>query len=168
MRLGLLLAAVVVVLDQLGKLWVVEGLMRPPGVENTPFHTPHAIEVAPFLDLVMAWNRGVSFGMFNNEGPYNALVLIVLALAIVAVLVVWMYRTRERLLVISLGLIIGGALGNVIDRIRFGAVADFIDVHIAGYHWPAFNLADSAITIGALLLLADALFGSGRSHKNRP
>lgn len=166
MRGGLLLAGLVLVLDQLSKWYVVELLMRPDGVVDTPFHTPRAIEVLPFLDIVMAWNRGVSFGIFNNDSPYNAVVLTALSLAISAVLVVWMARTADRWLRVALGLIVGGALGNVVDRIRFGAVADFLDLHAGGWHWPAFNLADAAITVGAALLVADALFGQRKSHKN--
>lgn len=166
MRRGLLLAAVVLVLDQVSKWYVVELLMRPDGAVETPFYTPRAIELTPFFNIVMAWNRGVSFGIFNTDSPYNAIVLSLLSLAIVGGLLVWMRRTRDRMLLVGLGLIIGGAIGNVVDRVRFGAVADFVDMHVAGYHWPAFNVADSAITVGAALLVADALFGQRNSHKN--
>jgi signal peptidase II len=166
MRLGLGLAAVVLVLDQLSKWYVVEVLMRPDEMAETPFYTPRAIEILPFLDIVMAWNRGVSFGVFNNDSPYNAVLLSALSLAICAGLLVWLARTRDTWLRVALGLIVGGALGNVIDRIRWGAVADFVDVHAGAWHWPAFNVADAGITVGAALLVADALFGQRKSHKN--
>lgn len=144
---GLGLACVVIVLDQLSK-WAIMGLMRPPRV----------IEITSFFNLVVGWNRGVSFGLFNNDSPLNAWVLVVVALVIVAVLMIWLSKTDRLPLGLALGLVIGGAIGNVIDRLRFGAVFDFLDVHAFGFHWPAFNVADSAITVGALVLVADSLF----------
>lgn len=166
MRPGLILAVIIVVLDQLSKWWVVERVMRPEGVVDTPFFSPTRIEVLPFFDLVMAWNRGVSFGIFNNDGRWNALALSVLSVAIAIGLVVWMRKSTTTLVTLALGGIIGGALGNVVDRVRWGAVADFLDVHVMGYHWPAFNLADSAISVGAVLLVLDALFTKSSSTKN--
>jgi len=165
MRPGLILAALVIVLDQLTKWWAVTRL-RPEGVLQTPFFSTERIEVLPFFDIVMAWNRGVSFGIFNNDGQWNAIALSVLSLAICVGLAVWMRKAETRLIALALGGIIGGALGNVIDRIRWGAVADFLDVHVMGYHWPAFNLADSAISIGAAVLVLDALFARSSSAKN--
>ena len=165
-RTGLAVAGTVIVLDQLSKWWVVEKLMRPDGVEGTPFYTPVRIILAPFFDLVMAWNRGVSFGIGNNGGAWNAVILSGLALVIVAAMLVWLRKAEAPLAQVALGGIIGGALGNVIDRARFGAVADFLDVHSAGYHWPAFNLADSAITVGAIFLVLDSLFAARDSTKN--
>jgi signal peptidase II len=166
MRPGLILAAVIIVLDQLSKWWVVETLMRPQGVWETPFYTPNRIEILPVFDLVMAWNRGVSFGIFNNDGSWNAIALSVLSVAISLGLLAWMKKAQSRLVVLALGGIVGGALGNVVDRVRWGAVADFLDVHVAGHHWPAFNLADSAISVGAALLVLDALFAKPSSSKN--
>ncbi|MGE5546108.1 MAG: signal peptidase II [Solirubrobacterales bacterium] len=164
-RLGLAVAAIVMVLDQITKTMIVN-VMRPDGVWETPFHTATRIEVLPFFDLVMAWNRGVSFGVFNNGGQWNAVLLTVLSLAIVAGLVAWMRKAQSRWVAIALGGIVGGALGNVVDRVRFGAVADFLDIHVAGWHWPAFNLADSAITVGAAVLILDSLFTRSTSSKN--
>lgn len=166
MRLGLVLAAVIIVLDQASKWAVVELLMRPEGVADTPFYSSVRIALLPVFDLVMAWNRGVSFGILNNAGAWNAVILSVLSVAISAGLLVWMRRSTSRLVTLALGGIVGGALGNVIDRVRWGAVADFLDVHVMGYHWPAFNLADSAITVGAVLLVLDALFAKPSSTKN--
>lgn len=165
MKRALGLAAAIIVLDQLTKWWVVEKLMRPLGVWETPFYTPARIEVLPFFDLVMAWNRGVSFGILNNDGNWNAVALSLLSLVIVAGLIVWLRKVQSSMVALALGGIIGGALGNVVDRVRWGAVADFLDVHVVGYHWPAFNLADSAISIGAVVLVLDALFARPSSSK---
>ena len=163
---GLLLAGIIIVLDQISKNWIVEVLMRPEGASSTPFFTARRIELLPFFDLVMAWNRGVSFGIFNNGGQWNAVILSVLSVAVCVGLVIWMRKAEKPYLALALGSIVGGALGNVIDRVRWGAVADFLDVHVAGYHWPAFNLADSAITIGAAVLVLDSLFARSNSDKN--
>jgi signal peptidase II len=153
---GLGLAAAVVALDQITKWWILEHVMQPPRV----------IEITSFFNLVMTWNRGVSFGLFNTDSPYNALVLSGVALVIVAALLVWLARATHALMSWGLGLIIGGAIGNLIDRLRFGAVADFLDVHAWGWHWPAFNVADAAITVGVVLLIGDSLFGSASDRKN--
>ncbi len=155
-RQGLIFAAAVLVLDQLIKWWVVAHVMQPSRV----------IEVTPFFNLVMAWNRGVSFGMFNNASAANVWILTVLALGIVAALLVWLRKAEGRAVQIAIGLIVGGALGNVIDRMRFGAVADFLDFHVLGFHWPAFNVADGAITLGAIALVLDSLFTKPEKPKN--
>jgi len=159
------LSGLVILLDQASKWAIVEHVMRPEGVVGTPFWSPYRIELAPVLNVVMAWNRGVSFGIGNGAEPLDPLVLSGLSVLIVAGLVVWLRRASSALVRFSVGLIIGGALGNVVDRLRFGAVADFIDVHLAGHHWPAFNLADSAITIGAVMLVVDSLFRRPDSTK---
>ncbi|MCC7017439.1 MAG: signal peptidase II [Rhodospirillales bacterium] len=155
--LGLGFAAAVVAVDQLSKWWILERVMQPPRV----------IPVAPFFNLVMGWNRGVSFGLFNWDSAASAWVFSALALAIVALLLVWMARDNRASSAAALGIVIGGALGNVVDRVRFGAVADFLDFHAFGYHWPAFNAADAAISLGALTLLADALFVRPELPKNK-
>jgi signal peptidase II len=152
-RLGLIIAALIVIADQATKWLIVARVMDPPRV----------IEVLPFFNIVMVWNRGVSFGAFNDGSEAMSWVLAGFALAIAAGLVVWLWRAKDRLTAIAVGLIIGGAIGNVIDRVRIGAVADFLDFHIGNYHWPAFNLADSAITIGVGLILLEALLGERRS-----
>lgn len=166
LRPGLIVAATVLVLDQITKWWIVEEVMRPMGVWETPFYTPTRIEILPFFDLVMAWNRGVSFGIFNNDGAWNAAILSALSLGIVVFLLAWLRKAENRVIALALGGIIGGALGNVVDRIRWGAVADFLDFHWAGWHFPAFNLADSAISVGAAVLVLDALFARRNSSKN--
>lgn len=142
------MGAAVFLLDQASKWWILDVVMQPPRV----------IPLTPFFNLVLGWNRGVSFGLFNSDSPLNRWVLPLIAVAIVVTLAVWLRRVGTFQLALAIGAVIGGALGNVADRLRFGAVADFLDVHAWGYHWPAFNVADSAITIGALVLVLDSLF----------
>jgi signal peptidase II len=149
LHLGLVIAGLVIVVDQLSK-WAILTLLGDP------------IAVTPFFNLVVVWNRGVSFGMFDSTGAYAPWLLSGLALAVVVALVFWLRRVDHALAAAALGLIIGGALGNVIDRVRFGAVVDFLDFHALGHHWPAFNVADSAIVVGAALLLVDGLLAPRR------
>jgi len=144
-KLGLAVAAAVLLFDQVTK-WIILDLVMDP---------PRMIEVTGFFNLVMVWNRGVSFGMLSNDSPLGPWLLSGAAVAISIGLTIWMYKATHWLLAVSLGLVIGGAIGNVIDRMRFGAVADFLDFHVAGYHWPAFNVADSAIVIGVILIMLD-------------
>ena len=145
---GLGIAAVIVVLDQISKWYVVDVVMNPP----------RTIEITPFFNLVMGWNRGISFGLFNTDSPVTIWLLPAVAGVIVVVLAVWLSRVDRLLLGAALGFIVGGAIGNIIDRLRFGAVADFLDVHAMGLHWPAFNIADTMITVGAAVLIFDSLF----------
>ncbi|MDH5749063.1 MAG: signal peptidase II [Rhodospirillales bacterium] len=154
--LGLIAAFLVLLIDQITKWWVIS-VMTPP----------REIVITPFFNLVMVWNRGISFGLFNNGGA-NAWFLSAVALAIVVFLGIWLLKTGGRLLPGGLGLVIGGALGNVIDRVfrEPRAVADFLDFHWTGYHWPAFNVADAAITVGAAILVYDSLFMGAEKHKN--
>jgi signal peptidase II len=149
---GFAIAAVTVVLDQITKWWVVARLMDPP----------RTIEIAPFFNLVMVWNRGITFGLFGNA-QWGRWAFAAVAVVIVAILISWLARTVHRLVAVALGLVIGGAIGNVIDRVRWGAVADFLDFHAMGWHWPAFNVADSAIVVGVGILLLEALFGRKES-----
>jgi len=147
MSLGL--AAVVIVLDHITKAVVLDMFAtRPP-----------YIEVTSFFNLVLAHNRGVSFGMFSDDSPFNVIVLSLLASAIVAFLLAWLWRAKNRLVAFGIGLVVGGAIGNVIDRVMRGAVVDFLDVHVGDWHWPAFNVADSAICIGVAFLVWDGLRG---------
>lgn len=119
------------------------------------------IEVTPFFNLVMVWNHGVSFGMFSNpDSDYSMWVLIAVAIGISIALSFWLFKSERLSEVMAIGLVIGGALGNVIDRLRFGAVADFFDIHALGYHYPSFNIADSAIFIGVAWLLYDGFVHS--------
>jgi signal peptidase II len=158
-RRNLALSAVVVVavliVDQLSKLWI---LARFSAVGQFT-------QVTDFFDIVLVANRGVSFGLFNNGAALNAVVFSLLAAAIVAALVVWLIRAKGYLLPAAIGLVIGGAVGNVVDRLRLGAVVDFLDFHLGAWHWPAFNVADAAICIGVGLMLIDGLIG-GREASN--
>ena len=147
-RMALWLSAAVIATDQLSKWWILVDIMNPPQV----------IELTPFFNLVLVWNRGVSFGLFNQASDYGPWILAGLALAICVFLYFWLKREDGRWAQWAIGLIIGGAIGNVIDRGIHGAVVDFIDLHAGGHHWPAFNVADSAITVGAVILILDSLF----------
>lgn len=115
------------------------------------------LEVTGFLDLVMVWNFGVSFGLFQGESAVWSAILIAFALGVSAWLAFWLWRANSRLLGAALGLVIGGALGNALDRVFYGAVADFFDFHLFGYHWYVFNVADAAIVVGVALLALDLL-----------
>jgi signal peptidase II len=144
--LGFGTALPVIALDQLSKHWLLSLL---------DFGRNPDITVTSFFNLVMVWNHGVSFGLFSeHRQPYA---LIAVALAMVAFLMHWLKRAEHRFVAIAIGLVIGGAIGNVIDRLRFGAVADFFDFHVMGYHWPAFNIADSCIFIGVVVLLLESI-----------
>ena len=145
MHIGLLAGGIVLILDHLTK-W----LMRDVVLDSARY-----IEITGFFNLVQVWNRGVSFGLFASSSPWTPVLLSALAIGISIVLLVWLRKAETLLLSIALGIVIGGAVGNVIDRILWGHVFDFLDFHIAGYHWPAFNVADSAITIGVALILID-------------
>lgn len=163
--LGLGVVALIFVADQVTK-WAILGAMRPEGVTETPFNTTTMIPVLPVLDFVLVWNRGVSFGMGNTGSIWSTVGFAAIAIIVAAVLLIWMSRTSKILLAIALGLIVGGAIGNLLDRLRFGAVTDFLYFHVPGFTWfPAFNVADSAITVGAVLLAIDSLFGGGESPK---
>ena len=144
---GLAAAAAVFAADQASKFWVLAARADLP------------VEVLPVLNIVLVWNRGVSFGMFGGAGP---LLLAAIAAAVACVLVVWMLRSGRRFEAVALGAVAGGAAGNIADRLTRGAVVDFLDFHVGGWHWYAFNLADSAITVGVAMLLFDAVFGRGR------
>jgi len=147
LRISLLFSIVLIVADQVSK-WLVMAQVLADG---------RSVIVTPFLNLVVVWNRGVSFGLFNHDWGGAPWVLSALAVAIVVLLCLWVTRAKRRLTAYAIGAIIGGAIGNVVDRARFGAVYDFVDLHYAGWHWPAFNLADSAITLGVAALLVDSL-----------
>ena len=145
MRLGILVAAVVLVADQASKFWLIAWIEGQGGWQ----------QITGFFNLVMVWNRGISFGMFQS-GETGRWLLVLFSSLVCLGLGVWLFRQSQRWPALALGAVIGGALGNIVDRIWRGAVADFFDFHIMGYHWPAFNVADSAITIGVAVLLYDS------------
>jgi len=153
---GLVAAALVAALDQLSKAAVLAYFAgRALGEHDV---------VTSFFNLTLTYNRGISFGLFNGGAGLNALVFSLAAAAIVAALVFWLSRVESPFLAVAIGLIIGGAAGNVIDRIRFGAVVDFLDFHVGALHWPAFNAADSAICIGVAAMLLDGLLLRREAH----
>jgi len=147
LRNGLAALVITLLLDQLSKWWILTVTMAPPRI----------IPVTDFFNLVLVFNRGVSFGVFGDGAAWVRWALVVFAVLLSIGLFIWLLRARGGLLALGLGLIIGGAIGNVIDRIRFGGVVDFLDFHLSGWHWPAFNVADSAIMVGVMLLIFDSL-----------
>ncbi|CCE08840.1 Lipoprotein signal peptidase (Prolipoprotein signal peptidase) (SPase II) (Signal peptidase II) [Bradyrhizobium sp. STM 3843] len=154
LRSGLLAALATLVVDQASKLW----LLYVFDISNrAPVH------VTPFFDLILAWNIGISFGWLQNDSPVAQLALMAVKAVAVVALAIWMVRSQTKLATIALGLIIGGAIGNAIDRLAYGAVVDFalLHVEIAGqvYNWYVFNLADVAIVAGVAGLLYDSFIG---------
>ena len=154
-RLGILAAVIALVLDQATKLWLLFGFeLARKGL----------VSITPFFDLVLAWNTGISYGWFSDQGPVGQAVMLAFKAVAIVVLAIWMSRSTTRLATIGLGLIIGGAIGNAIDRVAYGAVVDFalFHVQIAGktYSWYVFNLADAAIVVGVAALLYDSFFGA--------
>ena len=153
-RPGILAALVTLALDQASKLWLLLGF---------DLASRGAVKVTPFLDLVLAWNVGISFGWFQNDGQFAQIVLMLIKAVAVIVLAIWMAWSRTLIATVALGLIIGGAIGNAIDRFAYGAVVDFALFHvdIAGktFNWYVFNLADVAIVAGVAALLYDSFLG---------
>ena len=145
LKIGLSVGAIVVVLDQLTK-WLIRDVV---------LDTARYIEVTGFFNIVEVWNRGVSFGLFASDSPWTPYLLSALAIAISIVLIVWLRKAETTFLALALGFVIGGAIGNVFDRFIWGRVYDFLDFHAAGYHWPAFNVADAAISVDVALILLD-------------
>jgi signal peptidase II len=150
--LGLVSAAGAFVLDQGSKLAMLYGF----GFIVKPYAS-HVIAILPFFNLVMVWNKGVSYGWFPATGPLGTALLALFSTAAVAALGWWLWQAGRNSLTIGLGLVIGGALGNLVDRLVYGQVADFFHFHGLGYDWYVFNVADAAITFGVIALLYDAL-----------
>lgn len=162
LRSGLIAAVAALVLDQASKLWLLN--VYELGPRGT-------VQVTPFFDLVLAWNTGISYGWFQDAGPVGQAVLLAFKAAAVIVLGIWMAKSGTRLATIGLGLIIGGAIGNAIDRLAYGAVVDFalFHVQIGGktYNWYVFNLADVAIVAGVAALLYDSFVTPGAAKRPR-
>lgn len=160
-REGIAAAVLALVLDQLSKNVLLYGFhFRDLG--------PAArIDVTAFLDLVMVWNRGVSYGLLPADGFVATAALTIFSLAAVVGLSWWLKGAERRLLGLGLGLVIGGALGNVIDRLIYGAVADFFHFHAFGRDWYVFNVADAAITVGVVMLLLDAFVRPEEARSDR-
>jgi len=146
--IGLYVTAVIGLVDQITKWFVLDGM---GDVHKT-------VPVTSFLNIVLVWNKGITFGFLSQSSqeiiPY---ILVAVAVVILGLLGRWLIRTTSAAVAIALGGIMGGAIGNVVDRIRYGAVVDFLDFHFAGHHWYAFNVADAAIVTGVALLLIDGM-----------
>ena len=136
----LILIPLFIFLDQLSKNWML----------NNIFDSQRIIEINKYLNFVPVWNKGISFGMLSNFMNINFFMIIVTS-GILLFLISWFVKTKSRNLSLSLSFIISGAIGNLVDRLNHKAVVDFIDIHIGNHHWPAFNFADSYITIGAFI-----------------
>ena len=150
------LAGAVLLVDIVTKQWMLGLIFDPPRI----------IEVTPFFNLAPVWNPGVSFGVLAGHPLLVKIVVPLLALAIIW----WLWRqlpSLGRWQQLAAGLIAGGAIGNVIDRLVYGRVVDFVDLHLAGWHWPAFNVADSALSIGVVLWLYEAIAGSKTPPQDR-
>lgn len=149
----LALSALIVVLDQITKFFVTR-----------TFSLHEVVEMTPFFNMVLVHNRGAAFSFLSDAGGWQRELFIGIALA-ASVWIAWLLRkhSTETLFCMALSLVLGGALGNVMDRVRLGAVVDFLDFHAFGYHWPAFNVADIGISCGAILLIWDALKGKGKT-----
>jgi len=154
-RFALAVALVAAAIDQAAKLWLL--FVFDLGARGI-------VPLTPFLDLVLIWNTGISYGLLRQEGPLGQWVLLALKAAAVVLLWIWLARTSSRLTALSLGLIIGGAIGNAIDRLAYGAVADFVLFHVTtasfSFKWYVFNLADVAIVAGVIGLLYETLMGA--------
>ncbi len=152
--LGLVVAVVSAVLDQALKLWLIYGF---------DLQARMPVRLTPFLDLVLTWNKGISYGLFQQEGPFGQWLLLGIKAVAVALLWIWLARAGSRLTAVAIGLIIGGAVGNAVDRLIHEGVADFILFHITtetiNFNWYVFNLADTAIVAGVIGLLYESLAG---------
>ena len=156
-RLGVVLALLTLALDQASKLYLLFGY-------DLPVREP--LVLAPFLELIVVWNRGISYGLFQQESELGRWILLAVMIAAAVGLSVWMMRAASRLLAASLGLIVGGAVGNAIDRVAYGAVFDFVHFHVGSFSWYVFNMADAAIVAGVVGLLYDSLV-LDRSRQSR-
>jgi signal peptidase II len=149
-RVGFLTAAVTLVADQASKLFVLYGLRLGAG---------DVLTITPFMDLVLAMNPGISYGLLPQNSDLGRWILVMVNLVAAGLFVIWLGRARSGLLAAAIGLLIGGALGNAIDRAAYGAVVDFVSLHALGYRWYIFNIADAAIVAGVIGLLYDAVYG---------
>jgi signal peptidase II len=154
--LGLGLAGLIFFLDQLSKWVVLNHFMVPP----------QTFRVTSFLNIILAWNRGISFGLLSTQHFYGPLILAGVAITFAVLITLWICRAETKLLALAFGMVLGGAVGNLVDRVRFGAVTDFLDFHGYGYHWYTFNIADSAIVLGVALVVLEYLKEMCSTNKN--
>jgi signal peptidase II len=147
-RIGAVVALATLALDQASKLYLLF---------IDPLSLREPVRLAPFLDLITVWNRGISYGLFQQHTEFGRLALVGLSAVAAIGLSVWLRRVQTPLLAAALGLIVGGAVGNAIDRVAYGAVFDFVHVHVGQFSWYVFNIADAAIVAGVVGLLYDSL-----------
>lgn len=147
--IGGLIALIVTILDYISKSWILNHF--------TEF--TDKIIVAPFFQMDLVWNRGVSFGFLAFNPDESQYILAGIAGVITLLVIIWLFKATKAWQSVALGLVIGGGIGNIIDRFQYGAVLDFIDIFWKDYHWPSFNLADSAISVGVCMILIDLFFG---------
>ncbi len=159
--IGTIISIIIAYLDLLTKEIAFNAVEESFITQNLPY-----IKITNFFNIVKVWNTGVSFGMFNDL-EYGALIFCAIVAVITVVLLVWLYKNDSPLVSYAISFIIGGALGNLIDRMNNGAVADFLDFHLYGYHWPAFNLADSAVFVGVAIILFDDLILKNNSDDKK-
>ena len=152
-RWALIFIVVIAVVDQITKQIMIGLVFEPPRV----------IELTSFFNFVPVRNTGISFGLFGADSELSRWVLVAVAVVIMIALIIWLMRAGSAYITVALVMVIGGAASNVIDRVISGAVIDFLDFHVAGVHWPAFNFADSVIVLGTAMLLYDGLFGPARA-----
>lgn len=153
----ILLAIIIIAIDQITKLLVINNL-----------DFAEVINILPGFNLTLAYNYGAAFGILDNAGGWQRWLFLIFAVIISIIILIWMkYSVRKKMILESfaLSLILGGAIGNFIDRVWYGYVIDFIDIYIKNWHWYTFNLADSAITVGAVIIMIDIIF-SASNHKN--
>ena len=148
-RLGAVMALAILIADQASKWWVLEVFDLPSKV---------SVAVLPVLNLTMVRNRGITFGLLSSDSTLASAVLAAVALGVVVALALWLRRAERLAVALALGAVAGGAIGNVIDRLRYGAVVDFIHAHAWGWSWYVFNIADAAIVCGVGVLLLDSIF----------
>lgn len=154
------IAFLLIIADQLTKEWILS-------IAHSVTRSPLLFEVTSFFNLVLVWNYGISFGMFPAQSIESTMLLIGATSVLSLILLIWLLRTPRPLTIYGLGTVIGGAIGNICDRLLHGAVVDFLDFHIHGYHWPAFNLADTVIFLGVVLLLVDSILEMRAESSNR-
>jgi signal peptidase II len=156
--IGVVAVVAVVALDRAAKALVLADFDKTAAA---------AAPLTPFLDLALRWNRGISFSLFAQESAAGRWLLLALTAIVTALIALWLWRARTPLVGLALGLIVGGAIGNGYDRLVYGAVVDFLDLHAFGRHFFVFNLADAAINLGVALLIFDGLFGAARRGGDR-
>lgn len=149
--IGTYLMAFVALVDQATKYWVLNVMHMTAGMQ---------FNVTSFFNVVLSWNKGITFGLLNQHSEHMPWILTGIAFLVVVLLLVWLWRAETLFEALGLGFVLGGAIGNVIDRLRFGAVVDFLDFFYGSYHWYTFNMADSAIVVGVGLLMLDNLVAS--------